>query len=192
MKPFRPLGPASLIWGCSLAALVVATGRGPAAAFAADAVPRAIIERSGHGCLRPATPSLTPGAPTPAPPGSGYPPGRIIVPTEPNLASAEATGGRASFSLRLRVQPGINEYTHQPLKGGLIGATICRQLADRRWQRVAEPKWNVRAGAQTTVATPAWLRAHGPLLAPLGPGRYRLHIGLTYWWGQRNLFIWIR
>jgi hypothetical protein len=84
---------------------------------------------------------------------------------------------------------GINEFTGQPRRGALFGATICRRRDDGRWERVGDPRWSVRAGRTTILITNAWLRAHSHVVAPLTPGRYRIHVGLSYWWGQRNLFV---
>lgn len=154
--------------------------------------PRALsptLERPGSGCLLPARRPATPGVPIPAPAGVKVPPGTLIRPTEPNIVSAHARGGHASVRLSLRLQMGINDFTGQPQRGALFGATICRQRSDGRWARVADPRWSVRAGNTTVLMTTTWLRTHSRVAAALTPGHYRIHVGLSYWWGQRNLFV---
>jgi hypothetical protein len=154
--------------------------------------PASRIERPGSGCLQRARRSATPGVSIPAPRGLGVPPGTPLRPTEPNIASASATGGRASVRLSVRLQMAINEFNGQPLRGGLFGADICRRITGGHWQRVANPRWSVHAGLNRVLIDAAWLRAHSPLLSALTPGTYRIHLGLSYWWGQRNLVVRIR
>lgn len=161
-------------------------------ATSGSSIPTLLIERPKTGCLLPSRRPATPGVPIPAPTGLKVAPGTPIVPTEPNIVSATARSGRAILRLNLHLQMGLNDFTRQPLRGALFGATICRKRTDGRWQRVADPRWSVRAGHSTVLITTAWLRAHSPVASPLTPGFYRLHVGLSYWWGQRNLFLDIR
>ena len=180
--------------GRTVAATLTLTALGSPAAFGQPmasrlSTPPASIERPGSGCLLPPRRPATPGVQIPAPPGVRVTPGTPIVPTEPNNVSATAQGGRASLRLRLHLQMGLNDVTRKPLRGALFGATICRKRTDGRWQRVADPRWSVHPGHSTILVTTAWLRARSVAASPLVPGRYRIHVGLSYWWGQRNLVV---
>jgi hypothetical protein len=92
----------------------------------------------------------------------------------------------------MHLQMGINEFSGQPLRGDLMGVFICRRLPSALWEPVANARWAVHAGFSSVLVTSSWLQAHDSQPAHLAPGYYRIHLGLSYWWGQRNLFVRVR